>query len=127
MIKRLTLLALLVAAPVLQAQTDLTGTWTGAFVMILDGGEARNDTAVMVLTQKGTEVSGTAGPNLDQQWPILKGGKIDGAAVTFGVQTDGPLIEFTLKLVDGRLKGDAKAEMDGRKMTATLDMERKPK
>ncbi|HXT71975.1 MAG TPA: hypothetical protein VN700_19630 [Vicinamibacterales bacterium] len=125
MIKRFILLALLAVAPVLQAQTDLTGTWSGPFVMTVDG-DTHDDTALMVLTQKGAELTGTAGPTAEQQWPILKG-KVEGAAAEFDVQSDGPLVHFALKLVDGHLKGDAKAEMDGRKMSATVNLQRKPK
>jgi hypothetical protein len=125
MVKRIVLLALLLIAPVAGAQTDLTGTWTGPFIMTLDG-QTRDDTALMVLKQKGTELTGTAGPNADQQWPILKG-KVDGTSVEFDVQSDEPLIHFSLKLVDGHLKGEAKAEQDGRKFSATLDLQRKDK
>ena len=137
MIKRLVLLALLSFSPVLSAETaqttqtapsapaDFTGTWTGPIVMTIDG-DSRDDTALMVLTQKGTELTGTAGPSAEQQWPLLKG-KVDGAAAQFDLQSDGPFIHFTIKLVEGRLKGEGKAEMDGRKFSITLDLQRKPK
>ena len=46
--------------------------------MTLDG-ERKDDTALMFLKHKGTELTGTAGPNADQQWPILKG-KVEGAS-----------------------------------------------
>ena len=45
----------------------------------------------------------------------------------FDVQSDEPLIYFSLKLVDGHLKGEANAEHDGRKLSATLDLQRKDK
>lgn len=125
MIKRVVLLALVFIAPVLQAQTDLTGTWSGPFIITMDG-ETRDDTALMVLTQKGTDLTGTAGPTAEIQYPVLKG-KVEGSAAEFDVQPEGPLVHFTLKLVDGHLKGDAKAEADGRKMSATVDLVRKPK
>ena len=125
MVKRIILLALLLIAPVAGAQTDLTGTWSGPFIMTLDG-ETRDHTAFMILKQKGTELTGTAGPTAEQQWPILKG-KVDGASVEFDVQSDDPLIHFSLKLVEGHLKGEAKAEQDGRKFSATVDLQRKDK
>lgn len=125
MIKRLVLLALLLAAPVLEAQADFTGTWTGPFIMTMDGQE-KADSAYMVLTQKGTELTGTAGPSVERQWAIQKGGKVEGASAEFDVQSDDQLlIHFKVKLVDGHLKGDAAAEMDGRKFSAKLDLERK--
>ena len=90
--------------------------------MTLDG-QTREDALYMVLKQAGTELTGTAGPNVNQQWPILKG-KIEGAKVTFEVQTDEPLIKFDLLLADGHLKGDAKAEHQGRSMKAVVDAQR---
>src|SRR5690349_22419335 len=130
MIKRIVLLALLLAAPVLNAQSaptaqaDFTGTWTGPFNITMDGQE-RADSAHMVLTQKGTELTGSVGPSAEQQFPIQKGGKVEGTSATFDVQSDGPLVHFTVKLVDGHLMGDAKAEADGHTFSGKLDLERK--
>jgi hypothetical protein len=114
----------LLVSPMLHAAVsqDLTGTWTGSFVMTMNGQE-NPDTAHMVLKQEKGVLTGTAGPNVDQQWTILNG-KVDGAKVTFDVQSDGPLITFTLTLADGRLKGDARGEMDGQVMTAKVDVGR---
>jgi hypothetical protein len=114
--------ALLLAAAVLAAD-DLTGKWAGSFIMTADG-ETKDSTAYMVLTQKGTELTGTVGPNADQQWPILKG-KVEGNKVTFDVQSDGPLVKFELTLADGHMKGEAKAEFEGKAMKAVIDVQRK--
>src|SRR2546421_11923519 len=103
-------------ASALMAAEDLTGKWTGSFIISMDG-ETKDDVAYMVLKQSGTELTGTAGPGADQQWPLQKG-KVDGNKVTFEVQTDGPLLKFELTLADGHLKGDAKAEHDGHTMKA---------
>lgn len=124
MVKRFVLVALfLFLAPALGAQSDLTGTWAGSFMLNLDG-QTEEETAHMVLKQKGAELTGTAGPNAEKQWPISKG-KVEAGTATFEVQSDGPLIAFSLKIVDGHLKGDAKAEHEGRKMTGVLDLLRK--
>ena len=125
MVKRVILLALLLIAPVAGAQTDLTGTWSGPFIISVDG-DTHDDTALMVLKHKGAELTGTAGPSADQQWPITKA-KVDGTSVEFDVQSDEPLIHFALKLVEGHLKGEAKAEHDGHKLSATVDLQRKDK
>lgn len=110
-------------ATVLFAAEDLSGQWSGSFNTTLDG-QSKQDTIHMVLKQNGTELTGTAGPSADQQWPISNG-KIDGGSVTFDVQTPEPLIKFDLKLVEGHLKGGAKAEHEGRSMTAVVDAQRK--
>jgi hypothetical protein len=125
MVKRVVLLALLLIAPVAGAQTDLTGTWSGPFIITVDG-DTHDDTALMVLKHKGAELTGTAGPTVDHQWPIVKA-KVDGASVEFDVQSDEPLIHFALKLVEGHLKGEAKAEHDGHKLSAIVDLQRRDK
>jgi hypothetical protein len=114
--------ALLLAAVALAAD-DLTGKWAGSFVITTDEG-TKDSTAYMVLTQKGTELTGTAGPDANQQWPILKG-KVEGNKVTFEVQADGPQLKFELTLADGHLKGEAKADHEGRSMKAAIDVQRK--
>ena len=118
---RVASMALLLATTLLAAD-DLTGKWSGSFNMTREG-ETKNDTVYMVLKQNGAEITGTAGPNVDKQWPILKG-RIEGAKVTFEVQTDEPIIKFDLTLADGHLKGDASAEHQGRSMKAVVDAQR---
>lgn len=120
------LVAVLLFSPMLIGAEDLTGTWAGTFVVSMDGGEPRPDSAHMVLKQTGTALTGTAGPNVDQQWPIVKG-TVEGAKATFDVEGDGPLMHFELTLVEGHLKGQGKAEQDGRTMSAILDLQRKVK
>jgi hypothetical protein len=44
--------------------------------------------------------------------------------MTFEVQTEGPLIKFELALIDGHLKGEAKAEHEGKSMKAAIDLQR---
>ena len=81
----------------------------------------------MDLKQSGTEITGTAGPSQNQQWGIRKG-KVAGDKITFEIQGDDqPVISFELTLVDGHLKGEARAERDGKTMTAILDLQRTAK
>lgn len=113
----------LLLATVLMAADDLTGKWSGSFNITMEG-ETKADQILMVLKQNGAELTGTAGPNADQQWPIQKG-KVEGSKVTFEVQADVPLVKFDLTLADGHLKGEAKAEFEGRTMKAAVDAQRK--
>src|SRR6185436_17936784 len=76
MLKKLTLavVALLVAMPAPRAAgtaEDLTGKWSGKFVITMDG-EKKDDVAFAVLKHKGAEFGGTIGPNEGEQWPITK-------------------------------------------------------
>ena len=125
------LAVVLVAAAVTSAAQapapTLSGTWTGGFVIKGENGPD-HESMHMVAKQNGTEFTGTAGPNADRQWPIQKG-KVattkEGTTVAFDVTSDDGLsIHFDLKLVDGHLKGTAKAEPHGQKMTAEADLER---
>lgn len=114
----------------LVAQTpapNVTGTWKGTIKIVIDDMPARDDTALMTLKQTGADVTGSVGPNEQDQNPISKG-KVETVkgvtAVTFEITTEGPVILFELKIVEGRLKGTARAEFEGRKFRAELDVER---
>lgn len=118
----LLLASVLLAAPAFPPD-NVTGKWAGSFVITMDG-ETRDDTAYMNLKQTGTELTGTAGPSEDRQWQIQKG-KVEGNKLTFEVQTEQPIIKFELTLADGHLKGQAKAEHEGKSMNAVIDVTRK--
>lgn len=121
--KRLVLLACLalLAAPVVAAE-DFTGKWSGSFVAIRPDGSLDEDKIFLDLKHKGKELTGTAGPSAERQWPVLKG-VVDGNKVTFEVQAGetGPLLKFALVFADGRLKGEANGEEGGQKRTAKID------
>jgi hypothetical protein len=116
---------------VLAAQTpapNVSGNWKGAFKITIDDQPPKDDTAFMVFKQTGTELTGTAGPNENEQMPISKG-KVETVkgvtTLTFEITAEAPVpVVFELKLVDGHLKGTAKAEFDGRKFRADIDVER---
>ena len=114
--KNLIASALVVAAlaPAVSAQTSasFTGKWEGTFTRQRDDGSEDKNQVVFNLTQKGTELTGVAGPP-DQQIKVEKGAVADGKA-TFEVQVpDGPLFKFALTIVKGRLQGDMTGERDG--------------
>jgi hypothetical protein len=111
---------LLLLAPV-RAAEDFTGKGSGAFVITEP--EQKDDVVFLDLKQKGAELTGTAGPRAEQQWPLK--GTVDGSKLTFEVQHEGGLaIKFALTFADGHLKGDAGAEMDGMKLAAKIDVQR---
>jgi hypothetical protein len=120
--------ALLIATPTLYAvqakPVDLTGVWTGTFTPSTgDPGTAHID-----LTQKGADLTGTAGPRSDRQSPIANGKvtTLKGVtSVTFDTtQPNGLVMKFSLKLVDGRLKGPVTGDMNGEKREAVVDVGR---
>ena len=103
---------------------DLTGVWTGT----LTRSTGEQGGAHLDLKQKGTELTGTAGPAADRQVPIANGKAttVKGVtSVTFdATQPNGMVMKFNLSVVDGRLKGKVTAEADGEKREGTLDVGR---
>ncbi len=88
-------------------------------------GETKNDTAYLDLKEKAGDVTGKAGPNPDQQWPLKKG-KLDGQKLTFEVSTDdGGLLVFELSFDGESVKGDcAGTGNGGEKLTAKVNLKR---
>jgi hypothetical protein len=105
------------------AAADLSGTWSGTFVITAPDGRVKNDTALMKLEQRGAEITGTAGANASEQWQI-QNGRIDGAHVTFALTANGETLTFDLALVDGHLKGTAKGGAGSSLPEAALDLQR---
>jgi opacity protein-like surface antigen len=122
--KRLAIIAFAAALAFVSAlaaqTTDFSGTWTGTFNVTSP--QPNEDVAYIQLKQKGKELTGTAGPSADRQWPLK--GTVDGDKLTFEVQHDNMVLKFALTFAEGRLKGDASAEMDGNKLAAKVDVGR---
>jgi hypothetical protein len=99
------LLCLLVTLAVAFTATaaDISGKWSGSFTPESgDGG-----TAYVILKQSGTTLTGTGGPDANQQWPGLQG-TVNGSKVSFQVKStdDGAVYKCDLVLDGDHLKGD---------------------
>ena len=115
---------LLTIVPAQAQTTSLTGTWTGTLTRTFPDGREQSIAFMFNLTQKGKEITGTAGPNAERQWKIEKG-SVDEGKIKFQVQQpEGPMRTFTLTLVEDRLKGDMLAEMNGQSFTTKVDLGR---
>ena len=129
MVKRLALLivAVAVAMPALRAAEDLSGKWSGKFIITAEG-QTRDDVAYAVIKHTGAEFAGTMGPNAGEQWPISKG-KVeetkDGTKVTFAVvhPSGEGTAQFELALVKGHLVGKGTLTGHGT-ATVEVDLER---
>ena len=114
--KDLIAIALVLAglAPAVAAQTSpsFTGKWEGTFTRERPDGTENTNAVVFDLTQKGKELTGTAGPP-DQQLKIDKGAVASGKATFEVQQPNGPLFKFSLEIVKGRLQGEMTGEVDG--------------
>ena len=73
-------------------------------------------------------MTGTAGPDADRQVAIANGkvSTVKGVtSVTFdATQPNGTVLKFDLKMVEGRLKGVARAEANGEKREMAIDVGR---
>jgi hypothetical protein len=69
--KTLAALALLMFtfAPV-QSASDFSGTWIGTMTRTAPDGRSQSVDFQLNLTQKGTALTGTVGPNAERQWAI---------------------------------------------------------
>ncbi|HXA50929.1 MAG TPA: hypothetical protein VNV86_11515 [Candidatus Acidoferrum sp.] len=120
----LCLIALAVFALAAPPDQDLSGKWTGSFNMSSPDGEAHDGGIVMTLKQNGSELTGTAGPNENDQFPITKG-KVDGNKITLEVQRgEGQVIKFELAIAGDRIKGGANMSNNGETRTAKVDVGR---
>ena len=114
---------LLAALALSAAASEVTGKWSGSFNASGPDGETKESTAVFLLKQNGSELTGSVGPNEDEQHQITKG-KIEGDKITLEANHDGGVIKFELALVEDHIKGDATAMHDGQSMKAKLDLTR---
>lgn len=120
-----TLLCVLLLAVVALAatDTDITGRWSGSFVITGPNGETKDDTAYLVLKQTGSEITGTVGPNEDQQFPITKG-SIEGDKITIEADHEEHTLKFKLILAADHIKGDVNMSGEGESANAKIDVTR---
>ena len=109
------LLAIALAATTLRG-ADATGTWTGT----LTRSEGQSGPARLVLKQDGDKLSGTAGPDENEQRPILNG-KVENGALTFELDNG---MKFTLKQDADEITGEVTREMEGETQRGKLAVKR---
>ena len=99
---------------------DVTGKWSGSFAP--EGQDPSG--AFVVLKQSGTTLTGSAGPDEGQQWP-LSNGKIQGNKITGDVTSpDGVVYKLDLVVEGERIKGNVNATREGQTIKATVDLQR---
>jgi hypothetical protein len=105
------------------ADVDASGKWSGSFNITNPDGETNASTAVLLLKQSGATITGTVGPNEEQQFEIRKG-TIDDGKITLEVDHDGQMIKLDLVLADNRITGEANLSRDGQTAKAKIDVTR---
>lgn len=117
------LLAFALFASLAIADVNVTGKWTGSFKITTGDGDSKDSTALLVLTQNGSDITGSVGPNEGEQHTITKG-KIDGDKVTLLIEEDGAAIKFDLVATADHITGSANIQHDGETRTAKIDVTR---
>jgi hypothetical protein len=112
---------LIIAALAITAMAaDVSGKWTGTFTP--EGQDAGQ--AFMILKQSGTTLTGSAGPDENQQWPISTG-KVEGNKISGQVTSpDGAIYKFVLTLEGDHIKGNVEANANGQSIKGMLDVTR---
>jgi hypothetical protein len=101
---------------------DVTGKWTGSFTLV--SGDGHDETALLVLKQTGTAITGTIGPNEDEQHAITKG-SIDGDKITLEVVEPETRVKLDLVLTGDRIVGDVAVNgEEGRGIKGKIDVKR---
>jgi hypothetical protein len=110
-------------AGVAVADVNVTGKWTGNFKTIGTDADGQDSTAVFLLKQNGSEVTGSVGPNEGDQHQITKG-KIDGDKITLECADGNVVIKLDLVLAEDRITGDVNAAGEGRTLKGKIDVKR---
>ena len=116
----LALMAALTVAAV--ADVDVSGKWSGTFNMTGPDGD-KDGTALLILKQSGTDITGSVGPGEDEQFPIQKG-TIEGNKITLEADHGGHTMKIDLVLADNRITGEAVMEAEGQTLKAKIDVSR---
>ena len=122
-----TLICLLLLTGLTLSAGELTGKWSGKFDITTADGESKADSAVMNLKLDGTKVTGTAGPNEDQQWTI-RNGKLEAGKLTFEVVPEGDndkgSLVFDLEFDGETIRGTVSGHDGDNKLSAKVDLKR---
>ena len=106
------------------AQQNISGKWAGTFDITAPDGSVHHDTAVLILKQDGSAITGSAGAN-EGQLAEIKTGKADGSDIQFTIEIRaGMLMVFRLHPEGDHLKGDANGDTPGGKVDAKVDVTR---
>src|SRR5713101_6391523 len=101
---------LLTLAAVSLIAADATGTWTGTLTASTPNGSEQHP-ALLVLKQEGTKLTGTAGPDANEQHAI-ENGKAENGSLTFELPRENGVMKFTLKQEGDEIKGDITRERE---------------
>ena len=119
--KKLACCLFLVTLVAFAADPGVSGKWSGTLTP--ESGE--QGSAYMVLKQDGATITGTAGPDLDKQWPV-QSGKVDGKKVTIEVKDPNgdSTVKATMMLDGNKMTGDIELSRGGEVRKAKIELTR---
>src|SRR5579872_3381955 len=119
----LLLLALVPAA----SAADVSGKWSGTLAMVdANGNPGEPSSAYVILKQSGTTLTGSGGPDENQQWAIQKG-KIEGNKLTIEVTApDGTYYQVVATVDGNHMMGSVAIAAGGQSQKAKIDLKKLP-
>ncbi|HUB78336.1 MAG TPA: hypothetical protein VMB03_06040 [Bryobacteraceae bacterium] len=123
--KLLACILLVFALATAAAAADVTGKWSGTFVVMGPNGPAGDpNPAFLILKQSGSTLTGTAGQDENEQWPIdnlkMDGNKISGSVSP----SDGATYTVTLTVNGDSMTGEVTISDGGQTMKGKIELKR---
>jgi hypothetical protein len=116
-----TTLAIVVLLAVGALAGDVAGKWSGTFRV--SGGD-HSIPQIIVLKQDGNRLTGSAGPDAGEQYPI-ENGKIEGDRVTFELTSGEWRFSYDLKRAGAdEIKGNLELKSVNNRRTAVVSLSR---
>ena len=116
---------LILALSLIASAADVTGKWTGTYTLTSTDGSAGDDNpAFLVLKQSGSTLTGTAGADESEQWPI-EDAKIEGNKITGTINpSDGAKYAVTLTVDGDKMIGEVLITQGGQTLKAKIALKR---
>jgi len=124
-VKLLSCIFLILALAMTAAAADVTGKWSGTFTVTgPDGSAGDSQPAFMILKQSGSTLTGTAGGDEAEQWPI-ENAKIENNKITGTVNpSDGATYTVSLTVDGDRMTGEVTVSQGGQTMKGKIELKR---
>jgi hypothetical protein len=119
--KKLVMVGLIVLWVVCAAGSDVSGKWSGTFKA--SGGD-HSTPQIVILKQEGNKMTGSAGPNADEQYPI-ENGRVEGEHVRFELTSGEWRFSYDLQREgQDELKGNLELTSLNSRRTAVVSLSR---
>lgn len=113
-------IAVFLVCAVAAMAADLSGKWSGSFKA---EGADHSISQLIILKQQGSGLSGSAGPDAGEQYPI-ENGRVDGNKASFAVTTGEWKFLYDLSLKDDSLAGELTLESTTERRSARVRLSR---